>query len=41
MVAPPPRPSEVSDTVPPGLDRLIETGLAETSTEVYDLAGRT
>ena len=29
MVAPPPRPSEKSRTVPTGLDRVIETGLAK------------
>ena len=30
----------MSDTVPPGLDRVIEPGLAETFTEVPDLPGR-
>ncbi|MDT5232290.1 MAG: eukaryotic-like serine/threonine-protein kinase [Mycobacterium sp.] len=38
MVAPPPRASETSDTVPPGLDRVIETGLAKQATERYPTA---
>ena len=38
MVAPPPRASETSDTVPPGLDRVIETGLAKQTAERYPTA---
>jgi serine/threonine protein kinase len=38
MVAPPPRPSEVSNTVPPGFDRVIETGLAKQTTDRYPTA---
>ncbi len=38
MVAPPPRPSEVSRTVPAGLDRVIETGLAKQSTDRFPTA---
>ncbi len=38
MVAPPPRPSEVSGAVPSGLDRVIETGLAKQSTDRYPTA---
>src|SRR5258705_1993513 len=38
MVAPPPRPSETSDTVPQELDRVIETGLAKQTTERYPTA---
>jgi serine/threonine-protein kinase len=38
MVAPPPRPSQTSNTVPPGLDRVIETGLAKQTTDRYPTA---
>ncbi|MCU1701457.1 MAG: serine/threonine protein kinase [Mycobacterium sp.] len=38
MVAPPPRASEAKDTVPTGLDRVIETGLAKQTTERYSTA---
>ena len=38
MVAPPPRPSETSNTVPRGLDRVIETGLAKQTTDRYPTA---
>jgi serine/threonine-protein kinase len=38
MVAPPPRPSETSNTVPPGLDRVIESGLAKQTTDRYPTA---
>jgi serine/threonine protein kinase len=38
MVAPPPRASETKDTVPTGLDRVIETGLAKQATERYSTA---
>ncbi len=38
MVAPPPRASETTDTVPPGLDRVIETGLAKQTAERYPTA---
>ncbi len=38
MVAPPPRPSETSNTVPRALDRVIETGLAKQSTDRYPTA---
>jgi serine/threonine protein kinase len=38
MVAPPPRPSETSNTVPRGLDRVIETGLAKHATDRYPTA---
>jgi serine/threonine protein kinase len=38
MVAPPPRPSETTNTVPPGLDRVIETGLAKQTTDRYPTA---
>jgi serine/threonine-protein kinase len=38
MVAPPPRASETTDTVPSGLDRVIETGLAKQTTERYSTA---
>jgi serine/threonine-protein kinase len=38
MVAPPPRPSEISRTVPTKLDRVIETGLAKQTTDRYPTA---
>jgi serine/threonine-protein kinase len=38
MVAPPPRPSELSGAVPSGLDRVIETGLAKQTTDRYPTA---
>ena len=38
MVAPPPRASETSNAVPPGLDRVIETGLAKQTTDRYPTA---
>jgi serine/threonine protein kinase len=38
MVAPPPRASETSNTVPRGLDRVIETGLAKQATDRYPTA---
>jgi serine/threonine-protein kinase len=38
MVAPPPRASETSNTVPRGLDRVIETGLAKQTTDRYPTA---
>src|SRR6185436_4495106 len=38
MVAPPPRPSELSGSVPSGLDRVIETGLAKQTTDRYPTA---
>ncbi|MDT5194569.1 MAG: eukaryotic-like serine/threonine-protein kinase [Mycobacterium sp.] len=38
MVAPPPRPSETANTVPPTLDRVIETGLAKQATDRYPTA---
>jgi serine/threonine protein kinase len=38
MVAPPPRPSETSNTVPRELDRVIETGLAKQTTDRYPTA---
>src|SRR5262249_58873420 len=38
MVAPPPHPSETNNTVPTGLDRVIETGLAKQTTDRYPTA---
>ncbi len=38
MVAPPPRASELTESVPPGLDRVIETGLAKQTGERYSTA---
>jgi serine/threonine protein kinase len=38
MVAPPPRPSELSGAVPSGLDLVIETGLAKQTTDRYPTA---
>ncbi len=38
MVAPPPRASELTESVPPGLDRVIETGLAKQTAERYPTA---
>jgi predicted Ser/Thr protein kinase len=38
MVAPPPRASETSNTVPRGLDQVIETGLAKQTTDRYHTA---
>jgi serine/threonine protein kinase len=38
MVAPPPRPSEISGTVPAGLDQVIETGLAKQTTDRFTTA---
>ena len=38
MVAPPPRASETRNTVPRGLDRVIETGLAKQTTDRYPTA---
>jgi serine/threonine protein kinase len=38
MVAPPPRPSELSGAVPSALDRVIETGLAKQTTDRYPTA---
>jgi serine/threonine-protein kinase len=38
MVAPPPRPSEATKTVPPALDRVIETGLAKQTTDRFPTA---
>jgi serine/threonine protein kinase len=38
IFAPPPKPSEARDTVPPQLDRVIETGLAKQTTDRYPTA---
>jgi serine/threonine protein kinase len=38
MVAPPPRPSEAANTVPPALDEVIETGLAKQTTDRFPTA---